>query len=164
MIPTPSTIPTSIYTSSEAIKEKLRETAQAFGRDIPIPTYLPEEYAITNVQFIQPQYSYDHVELIIAATGKLDITMSITWYHGVFRILPTSDNYQYFRFSDGNGTYDSVVLNYHSDHNALWWDWVPETLSLNDPRPLVYYEMVLSTNTSVPVEELVNIARFVRIP
>jgi len=142
----------------------LQVAAQAFGRDIPIPIYLPEGYAITDAQFIQQQYSYDHLELIIAATGKPNITMYITWYHGVFRLLPPSDNYQYFRFNDGNGTYGSVVLAYQSDHVDLWWDWVPETLSLNDPRPLVYYEMVLEANNEVPAEELVNIARFVKLP
>jgi hypothetical protein len=138
--------------------------AQAFERDIPIPTYLPEGYTITDAQLIpKSSDSNEYVEFTITASGKQDIIMQITWFHGVFRILPTSDDYQYFDFSDGNGTYGSVVLNYYNDHNELWWDWVPETLSLNEPRPLVYYEIVLSASTDLPAEELVNIARFTRI-
>jgi hypothetical protein len=71
--------PTPGYTASGAAQEKLQETAQAFGRDIPIPTYLPEGYAITDVQLIQKQDSYAQAKLTITASGKPDISLQITW-------------------------------------------------------------------------------------
>lgn len=161
----PTTTPTPNYTPSGAIQERLHEEAQVFGIDIPIPTYLPEGYVITDAQFIQKQYSYDHLELTITAPGEPDIITQITWYHGPFRILPSSENYTLFDISGGPGTYSKwAMLNHHSDHNDLQWDWVPETFPPNSTSPIAYYEIILSASTGVPVEELVNIARFVRIP
>ncbi len=152
--------PTPNYTPSGGIQEKLGEAAQAFGRGIPIPTYLLEGYNITDVQFIQPQYSYGHVELTITATGKPDITMYITWGHVVFYLKPGSSDYKYYEFNDGNGTYGSIVNNDLGDHNSLRWTWIPGTST----HPSEFYEMVLSASKGVHVGELVNIARFVKIP
>ena len=159
---TDSVTPTPNYHPSEVIKEKLQEVTKAFGRDLPIPTYLPQGYAMSEAQFVQPQYSYDHVELTFTSPNAPDISMSVTWFHGTFHLKPTSDRYKYIDINDGIGTYGSVVLNYHDDHNTLWWDWTPVTLSRDEPRPLEYYEMVLSASKEVPDEELVNIARFIR--
>ena len=157
--------PTSSYTPSGAIQERLQEVAQAFGRDIPIPTYLPLGYTITNAQFIQKQYSYDHVELTISASGKPDIEMSITWFRGAFRILPSSDDYQAIDISGGPGTYSEwAMFNFHNEHNNLWWDWIPGTFPSNSTSSPEFYDMVLSASIEVPPLELVNIARFVRIP
>jgi hypothetical protein len=161
----PNPTPAPNYTPSEAVKVELQEAAQAFGRDIPVPTYLPQGYAITEAQFKPELYSNDHVELTLASPKKPDIIMSITWFHGVFRILPGSENYTSFDMSGGPGTYSKwATLNYLGDYNDLWWDWTPVTLSPDEPRPLEYYEMVLSASKDVPGEELVNIAKFVRLP
>jgi hypothetical protein len=74
--------PTPNYTASGAIQEKLQETEQAFGRDIPIPTYLPAGYAITDVQLIEKEGPDDQVEIniTITAPGKPDIFLLIFWY------------------------------------------------------------------------------------
>jgi hypothetical protein len=155
--------PTPNYTPSGEIQEKLQATAQAFGRDIPIPTYLPKGYTITDVQFIQQQYSYDHVDLTITAPNKSDISMQITWYRGPFRILP-GRNSKTLDISGGPGTYSKwAVLNHQSDHNDLWWDWIPGTFPASTVAP-EYYEIVLSASKDVPDEELINVARLVRIP
>jgi hypothetical protein len=141
----------------------LQESAKAFGRDLPIPTYLPEGYAITDAQFIQQQHSYDHVELTLASPNAPEIIMSITWFGGVFRLLPAADRYKYIDISGGPGRYSKALLNYRDVENALWWDWTP-IVNENEPPPTVYYEMVLSASKNVPGEELVNIAKFVRLP
>jgi len=156
--------PKTNYTPSGAIQEKLQEAAQAFGRAIPIPTYLSEGYAITDAQFIHPQYSYDNVELTITAPSQPDIEMSIIWGHVVFYLKPGSSDYKYYEFNDGNGTYGSIVNNDLGDHNSLVWTWVPETVSPNESPPLAFYEIFLSASKEVHVGELVNIARFVKIP
>ena len=53
---TSTTITTSLttpqYTPSSAITAKLQESEVAFGERIPIPTYLPQGYEISNVQVI----------------------------------------------------------------------------------------------------------------
>jgi hypothetical protein len=156
--------PTLNYILSETIKEKLKEVAQAFGRDIPIPTYLPVGYAISDARLIKKQDSYAQAELIITAPDKPDISLQIEWGPELWRLKPSADDYQYFQFNDGNGTYGSVVLNYLSDCNVIWWDWVPDILPTNGLQPHECYEMALSTNKEVPEEELVNIVRFVTIP
>lgn len=164
IIPTPSATPTYYYAPSDAIQEKLEIATQGFGRDIPIPTYLPEGYEITEALYVpKQQYSGGYVELTITAPGQPDITMSIRWHIGPFRILPIFNNYQYFKFDDGNGTYGSVIIGYNNDHNDLVWDWIPGAFPANSTSAPAYYEMVLSASTEVPPEELVNIARFVRI-
>jgi hypothetical protein len=152
------------YTPSGAIQEKLQEVEQAFGRAIPIPTYLPEGYAITDAQFIQKQGSYAQAELIITALDKPDISLQIEWGPELWLLKPSSDDYQYFKFDDGNGSYGSVVLNRHSDHNTIWWDWLPEILPTSGRQSMECYEMALSASIEVPEEELVNIVRFITTP
>jgi len=162
IIPTPSATPTYFYTPPDAIKEQLEIAIQGFGRDIPIPHYLPEGYEITEALYVpKQQYSGGYVELTFTRQGKPDITMSIRWHIGPFRILPIFEIYQYFEFNDRNGTYGSVILGYLNDHNDLVWDWAP--VPWDGPGMPQFYEMVLSASSEVPVEELVNIARFVRI-
>jgi hypothetical protein len=156
--------PTPNYTASGAIQEKLQEIAQAFGRDIPIPTYLPEGYAINDAQLIQKQDSYAEVELNITAQDKPDISLQIEWGPELWQLKPASMDYQYFKFNDGNGSYGSVVLNRYSDHNTIWWDWLPEILPTSGRQSMECYEMTLSASKEVPEEELVNIVRFIRIP
>ena len=160
--PVTPTITTNYYLS-EAIKEKLREVTQAFGRDIPIPTYLPEGYVISDAQLIRKQDPYTEAELIITAPDKPDISLQIEWGPELWRLKPRSDDYQYFQFDNGNGSYGSVVLNRYSDYNTIWWDWIPDILLTNSPQPYECYEMALSANKEVPEGELVNIVRFVRI-
>jgi hypothetical protein len=56
--PIPSTTVTTLsttpqYTPSAAITAKLQESEVTFGERIPIPTYLPQGYVISDVQVIQ---------------------------------------------------------------------------------------------------------------
>ena len=62
------------------------------------------------------------------------------------------------------GTYSNSMLNYFTDHNTLWWDWTPAVVSSQqlDTTSFSYYELVLSADTSVPIDELVMIAKSVR--
>jgi len=158
--PVTPTITTNYYLS-EAIKEKLREVTQAFGRDIPIPTYLPEGYTISDVQLTYKQDPYADAELLITASEKPDISLQIEWGPELCLLKPSSDDYQYFQFDSGNGSYGSVVLNRYIDSNTIWWDWDPDIVTINGPHEC--YEMALSANKEVPEGELVNIVRFVRI-
>jgi hypothetical protein len=161
----PVSNPTPNYNPSEAIKERLQEAANVFTRDFPIPTYLPKNYAISDVQVNQPE-SGPEVDLTFTCPNEPDIIMSINWFSGTFRLLPASENYKAIDISGGPGTYSQwAMLNFLSDKNDLWWDWTPVTFSADEPQnPSAYYEMVLSASKKVPTDELVNIAKFVRLP
>ena len=165
---TPSTTVTTLsttpqYTLSAAITAKLQESEVTFGERIPIPTYLPQGYVISDVQVIQQSESEQkEVDFAITNLNAPDITLSLVWdAGGMFRILPTSEQYEGINLSGGPGTYgQSAFLNYFSDHNTLWWDWTPVGLSSQQPFP--YYELVLSASTGVSADELVLIAKSVQ--
>jgi hypothetical protein len=169
--PTPSTIITTLsatpqYTPSAAITAKLQESEVSFGERIPIPTYLPQGYEISDVQVIQQSESEQkEVDFAITNLNAPDITLSLVWdAGGMFRILPTSAQYQLVNMTGGPGTYgQSAFLNYFSDHNILWWDWTPATLSNQQlgTNSFSYYELVLSASTGVSADELVLIAKSV---
>jgi hypothetical protein len=167
--PTPSTTITTLsttpqYTPSAAVTAKLQESEVTFGERIPIPTYLTQGYEISDVQVIQQSESEQkEVDFAITNLNAPDITLSLVWdAGGLFRILPTSEQYKFVNMSGGPGTYgQSAFLNYFSDHNTLWWDWTPVAFSNQQPFP--YYELVLSANTGVSADELVLIAKSVQV-
>jgi hypothetical protein len=170
---TPSTTITTLsttpqYTPSAAIIAKLQESEVTFGERIPIPTYLPQGYEISDVQVIQQSESEQkEVDFAITNLNAPDITLSLVWdAGGMFRILPTSAQYQFVNMTGGPGTYgQSAFLNYFSDHNILWWDWTPATLSNQQlgTNSFSYYELVLSASTGVSADELVLIAKSVQV-
>ena len=136
----------------------------SFGERIPIPTYLPQGYEISDVHVIQQSDTEQkEVDLTITNLNTPDITLSLVWdAGGLFRILPTSEQYKFVNMVGGPGTYgQSAFLNYFSDHNTLWWDWTPVAFSNQQPFP--YYELVLSANTGVSADELVLIAKSVQV-
>jgi hypothetical protein len=146
----------------------LQESEVTFGERIPIPTYLPQGYEISDVQVIQQSESEQkEVDFAITNLNAPDITLSLVWdAGGMFRILPTSAQYQFVNMTGGPGTYgQSAFLNYFSDHNILWWDWTPVTLSNQQlgTNSFSYYELVLSASTGVSADELVLIAKSVQV-
>jgi hypothetical protein len=156
------------YTLSAAITAKLQESEVTFGERIPIPTYLPRGYVISDVQVIQQSESEQkEVDFAITNLNAPDITLSLVWdAGGMFRILPTSEQYEGINLSGGSGTYSKwAQLNYFSDHNTLWWDWTPVVLSSQQlgNGQFSYYELVLSASTSVSADELVLIAKSVQV-
>jgi hypothetical protein len=156
------------YTLPAAITAKLQESEVTFGERIPIPTYLPRGYVISDVQVIQQSESEQkEVDFAITNLNAPDITLSLVWdAGGMFRILPTSEQYEGINLSGGSGTYSKwAQLNYFSDHNTLWWDWTPVVLSSQQlgNGQFSYYELVLSASTSVSADELVLIAKSVQV-
>jgi hypothetical protein len=175
-VPTSSTTSTTVttlsttpqYTLPAAITAKLQESEVTFGERIPIPTYLPRGYVISDVQVIQQSESEQkEVDFAITNLNAPDITLSLVWdAGGMFRILPTSEQYEGINLSGGSGTYSKwAQLNYFSDHNTLWWDWTPVVLSSQQlgNGQFSYYELVLSASTSVSADELVLIAKSVQV-
>jgi hypothetical protein len=165
-ITTSSTTPQ--YTPSSAITAKLQESEVTFGERIPIPTYLPQGYVISDVQVIQQSESEQkEVDFAITKLNAPDIALSLVWdAGGMFRILPTSEQYEGINLSGGPGTYSKwAQLNYFSDHNTLWWDWTPVVLSSQQlgNGQFSYYELVLSASTGVSADELVLIAKSVQV-
>jgi hypothetical protein len=155
------------YTLSAAITAKLQESEVTFGERIPIPTYLPQRYVISDIQVIQQSESEQkEVDFAITNLDAPDITLSLVWdAGGMFRILPTSEQYEGINLSGSPGTYSKwAQLNYFSDHNTLWWDWTPVVLSSQQlgNGQFSCYELVLSASTSVSADELVLIAKSVQ--
>jgi hypothetical protein len=75
-ITTSSTTPQ--YTPSAAITSKLQESEVSFGERIPIPTYLPQGYEISDVQVIQQSESEQkEVDFAITNLNAPDITLSL---------------------------------------------------------------------------------------
>jgi hypothetical protein len=159
-------ITTSPYNPSGAIEKKFNESEVSFGIYIPIPTYIPQGYEISDVQVIQQTDSEGkEADITITKLNETNITLSVTYFtSGLFRILPTALNYQNINMDGDFGTYSNSMLNYFTDHNTLWWDWAPAIISSQqlDTTSFSYYELVLSADTSVPVDELVMIAKSVR--
>ena len=156
------------YTPSAAITAKLQESEGTFGERIPIPTYLPQGYEISDVQVIQQSESEQkEVDFAITNLNAPDITLSLVWdAGGMFRILPTSEQYKFVNMVGGPGTYgQSAFLNYFTDHNTIWWDWTPVVLSSQQlgNGQFSYYELVLSASTSVSADELVLIAKSIQV-
>jgi hypothetical protein len=155
------------YTLSAAITAKLQESEVTFGERIPIPAYLPQRYVISDIQVIQQSESEQkEVDFAITNLDAPDITLSLVWdAGGMFRILPTSEQYEGINLSGSPGTYSKwAQLNYFSDHNTLWWDWTPVVLSSQQlgNGQFSCYELVLSASTSVSADELVLIAKSVQ--
>ena len=156
------------YTPSAAVKALLQESEVSFGESIPIPTDLPQGYVISDVQVIQQSDTgQKEVDLTITNSNAPDITLSLVWdAGGMFRILPTSEQYQSVNLTGGPGTYGhSAFLNYFSDHNTLWWDWTPVALSSQQlgSGSFPYYEFVLSASIGLSADELVLIAKSVQV-
>jgi len=154
--------------SSEDINRKLQEARVAFGAIIPLPTYLPQGYAISDFQINQLPDLKMEVGLTISKPSKPDIIMSVTWWSkgGPFRILPSSANYTSENVSGGPGTYSNAILNIYDDKYDLWWSWIPVSISSQYPisASIPYYALTLSVKKDVPADELVKIAKSVRIP
>jgi hypothetical protein len=154
------------YPPSSVLKEELQAASKDFGEAIPLPDYLPEGYALRDIQVNQPPDSRKEVDLTFSKKSKSDITLAVTWWSsGLFRILPTSQNYTVEDISGGTGTYSKAVLNFLSDKNTLWWDWTPDSLSgqQSTANSFPYYELVLSATNNLQEDELINIAKSVRI-
>ena len=171
--PIPSTTVTTLsttpqYTPSAAITSKLQESEVSLGKRIPVPTYLPQGYEISDIHVIQQSDTEQkEVDFAINNLNAPNITLSLVWdAGGMFRILPTSEQYKFVNMVGGPGTYgQSAFLNYFSDHNTIWWDWTPVVLSSQQfgTGSFSYYELVLSANTGVSADELVLIAKSVQV-
>src|ERR1035437_6380657 len=152
--------PSPNYSPSEMIRLSLQQVGVSFGETIPVPTFLPEGYSIGDVQINQQEYQNQEVVLTITKLNAPDILLFESWMTGgPFRVLPTSDQSVSVDISGGSGTYSKwAILNYLSDRNTLWWDWIPGSIASG---PFPYYELELSAAKTVPVNDLIAIAKFV---
>ena len=146
-------------------KVTLTEASEIIGRPVPVPTYLPDGYAIQEVYII----GNTMVGLLISdkpiekklvwhtdAAGtrqryefRCRMTMQIGWYD----LEPPGIKLPGKRvnINTSQGVIRGIIQD-RGDHNALWWHWKP------DPLQLGAFELVLSAGKRVSSNTLIKIA------
>jgi hypothetical protein len=152
-------------------KVTLEEASEIIGRPVPVPTYLPDGYAIQEVYahgkgMIMLLISDKEIEKKLVthtdAAGtrqwyelRCPMTMQITW------AVPGPPGIKLPGKRVDINTSRGVILGRgiiqdRGDYNALWWHWAP------DPVLPGRFELVLSAGKRVSSSTLVKIAESVQ--
>lgn len=133
----------------------LEEAGEIMGAPLPVPTYLPKEFAIKGI-YVLERHEYSEMLVILISDEDINenelsskIKMNVTLYKrgqiGGLKLLG-----EWFKIGETEG----VVVT-KDNTNDLWW-------ILPYPDPPGQYEIRLSAIKEIPKEELVKVARSVQ--